>query len=186
MRRWTSLAAPALLVLLLATGEGRAQSTSGTASAPAAESNKQGFVEKLNPINWFGGKKAAPKKNGDKKNDAKRGRPLSASEKAALLHAQEQAKWMRRLAVCQKLMEIAERTKGEKGEALRRMARQLDERAWKIYQQRTANLLAPGTMTFEEPIADDPLREAELANDTASTTSSPRQANGRTTARRDR
>lgn len=60
-------------------------------------------------------------------------------EEPAAVRAREEAAYLRRMAVCLKLKEIAE----EKGDAeLARMADELDERARTVYFQRTADLPA--------------------------------------------
>jgi hypothetical protein len=56
-----------------------------------------------------------------------------------VLRAREEAKFLRRWEVCDRLKEIADQTNNP---ALRRRAEELDARASALYQKRTANLPA--------------------------------------------
>jgi hypothetical protein len=58
-------------------------------------------------------------------------------DEAAQQRNREEAAYLRRLAVCDKLKQIAYQTNDEK---LQRQAEQLDERVWEVYSQRIANL----------------------------------------------
>src|SRR5207245_2565264 len=60
-----------------------------------------------------------------------------AVDEAAQQRNREEAAYLRRLAVCDKLKQIAYQTNDEK---LQRQAEQLDERVWEVYSQRIANL----------------------------------------------
>ncbi len=62
---------------------------------------------------------------------------VSALNAAASAQAREKADWIRRIAVCDKLREIAIVANDEE---LRRKADQLDQRAWDVYVKHTANL----------------------------------------------
>ena len=87
------------------------------------------------PPNWFAGRSAA--KTDDRKPAAKEETKVSpAVEAARLTREREQAAYLRRLMVCDKLMEIAESARDE---ALRRKAEVLAARAETLYQQRTAS-----------------------------------------------
>ncbi len=61
----------------------------------------------------------------------------SVLEEASAVRAREEAKYLRRSKVCDKLREIAEAADDP---ALARRADQLEERAWAVYQQRTHDL----------------------------------------------
>jgi hypothetical protein len=94
---------------------------------------------------WFSrllpGKSQPPARPKDKqmeKNEA--AEKHAASMKAAVAtQANEKADWIRRIAVCDKLREIAILTNDDE---LFRKADQLDQRAWDTYQKRTARLPA--------------------------------------------
>ena len=86
------------------------------------------------PPNWFAGRSSA--KADDRKPTAKEENKVSpAVEAARLTREREAAAYLRRQMVCDKLIEIADLTKDE---ALRRKAEVLAERAYTLYQQRTA------------------------------------------------
>jgi hypothetical protein len=93
--------------------------------------------------NWFGGapKPAPPAKNADKKKPdvAVKVSPAPVVDTAAAVRAREEAAYLRRLAVCDKLQEIAWETNDAE---LGQLAEQLVDRAWQVYNQRTANLPA--------------------------------------------
>jgi hypothetical protein len=88
---------------------------------------------------WFGRmlpfkKKEAPRPNPEISANKK---PAPVAPSAAALQAKEKADWLRRIAVCDKLKEIAELKNDDE---LRRKADQLDRRAWDMYLKRTASL----------------------------------------------
>jgi hypothetical protein len=89
----------------------------------------------------FSGKSQAPAQPKEKKmdkNDA--AERYAASRKAAVVsQAREKNEWLRRVAVCDKLRDIAALTNDDE---LLRKADQLDQRAWETYQKRTARLPA--------------------------------------------
>jgi hypothetical protein len=96
---------------------------------------------------FFSNPKSAPPPapvRDDKKADRKGTKPGEAPVKvapvvdeAAQQRNREEAAYLRRLAVCDKLKQIAYQTNDEK---LQRQAEQLDERVWEVYSQRIANL----------------------------------------------
>ncbi len=102
------------------------------------------------PKSWFGGwfgskdtketpKKADPKaKKPPEKKAAADAKPVPAGEAQ---RAREEAALLRRLAVCDRLMEIAVRTNDND---LLRRAEQLDERVRRAYSQRTARTPGAG------------------------------------------
>lgn len=114
----------------------------GADTKAAASSSNWGWFN-----GWFGANKKDADK--DKKSDVAKtagkdaesslppSRPLSQADEATAARAREEAILFRRLAVCNKLMEIALQTNDKQ---LQGQAEQLDERAWAIYNQRTANL----------------------------------------------
>jgi hypothetical protein len=90
---------------------------------------------------WFGKKetpKPPPAKEPGKKEEP---RVLPGPETTAAIHLREKAELDRRQAVCEKLQLIAmeiEKSDREAGQTLMRRAKELDQRAWALYQQRTA------------------------------------------------
>jgi hypothetical protein len=139
MRRlgvWGGLGATLLLGLGAAKAEEPADST-----APARPNN--GWYGHL----FFSNAKPAPPPapvREDKKADRKGAKPPEAPVKvapvvdeAAQQRNREEAAYLRRLAVCDKLKQIAYQTNDEK---LQRQAEQLDERVWEVYSQRIAHL----------------------------------------------
>jgi hypothetical protein len=111
-------------------------------TAPAARPNN-GWYGHL----FFSNGKAAPAPvpvRNDKKADSKGTKPAEAPVKvapvvdeAAQQRNREEAAYLRRLAVCDKLKQIAYQTNDEK---LQRQAEQLDERVWEVYSQRISHL----------------------------------------------
>ncbi len=85
---------------------------------------------------WYSWLFAAPKEE-KAREDAAASRPESHAplESAAAFNAREKADWLRRVAVCDKLHEIAVFTNDDK---LRHWADQLDQRAWDMYLKRMA------------------------------------------------
>jgi hypothetical protein len=79
-----------------------------------------------------------PEKPAPEKKPVPQHRPSVAEEATALRH-REEAKYFRRLKVCDKLREIADLTNDT---ALQRRADELEARAWDVYTQRTAHLPA--------------------------------------------
>jgi hypothetical protein len=85
---------------------------------------------------WFGGKPAEPAKKKDKP-DPKDAAPVKPAPDRRAARNREEAVLLRRLAVCDKLKQVAL----QNGDAeLERQADQLDARAWEVYNQRIANL----------------------------------------------
>jgi hypothetical protein len=83
-------------------------------------------------------KKAAPKRETPPASDTSEAlppRPRTEIDEAADLQEREMQHLIRRQMVCQKLMDIALRAGDQQ---LLRQAEQLDQRAWQVYLQRTA------------------------------------------------
>lgn len=96
---------------------------------------------------WFHPEEPAPEKPAPKpappKETAEKPAPAprkpSAAETAASAREREEKAYLRRLAVCLKLHEIAETTKDEE---LERKASELEARNWTLYTERTHRLAA--------------------------------------------
>jgi hypothetical protein len=86
---------------------------------------------------WFGGKPAEPPAKKKDKPEPKEPAPVKPTPDRRAARNHEEAVLLRRLAVCDKLKQVALQT-GD-GE-LDRQADQLDARAWEVYNQRVANL----------------------------------------------
>jgi hypothetical protein len=139
MRRlgvWGGLGAALLLGLgVTATAEEPADST------PRPPTPNNGWYGHL----FFSNARSAPAPvREDKKADRKAAKPAEAPVKvapvvdeAAQQRNREEAAFLRRLAVCDKLKQIAYQTSDEK---LQRQAEQLDERVWEVYSARIAHL----------------------------------------------
>jgi hypothetical protein len=99
-------------------------------------------------------KPADPKPADPKPADARPAVPSAppSVEDVAAYRAREEAVLLRRLAVCNKLMEVAVQTRDEE---LLRQVEQIDQRAWAAYTQRTANLSAgSAAAAVDEKILD--------------------------------
>jgi hypothetical protein len=110
-------------------------------------------------------KKADPKKDDPKPTGAKaqkapevnRPAPEATSERARL-----EAEFFRRSAACLKLQEIAARTNDVE---LQRRAEQLSERAWELFNQRTAALSAGGShLESDEAVLEKYLGDGKEVN----------------------
>jgi len=126
----------ALLLGLGAAAPAGEKPAAGDDSQPAARQDGGHF------LNWFSGPpKPAANKNADRKKPdvAVKASPAPVVDTAAAVRAREEAAYLRRLAVCDKLQEVAQDTND--GE-LSRLAEQLAEQAWQVYLQRTAQLPA--------------------------------------------
>lgn len=129
----------ALLALTLAMGP------QALRAGPADKSSDKPAEKKSVFQKWFGSKeKEEPKKEevtAKKPNESetKEEATPSPATRAAAARLREENTLLRRLAVCDKLMEIAVRTNDTE---LARRVEQLDERARKTYADRTANLPA--------------------------------------------
>ncbi len=95
----------------------------------------------------------ADKKDGGKKTDqAGADGPKPSLSPAASALAREQAAFQRRVAVCDRLREIAIETNDTE---LDQLAQELNARAWAVYKQRTAKLeAAPKEKDLDEQILD--------------------------------
>ncbi len=80
----------------------------------------------------------------------------SSPESAAALQAREKANYLRRIAVCDRLRDIAFQTKDNE---LFRKADQLDQRAYAIYMKHSAQV--PGDMALQ---ADERILEQRLGS----------------------
>jgi hypothetical protein len=116
---------------------------SGAEEKPAATSRTgfQGVFRK-----WFGPPSTGTEKKPGaraEKDAAKKSPPAKAvvHDEAAVVRAREEAALLRRLAVCDRLKEIAYESGNEE---LQRKAEQLDQRAWAVYSQHTANFTPAG------------------------------------------
>jgi hypothetical protein len=125
----------------------------GTATALAGEEDRSNDTKATtkpsstwwNPVTWFGPQEKKPeeKKTAPKKEKQTAKKPAFATKaptvvaEAAAERAREESVLLRRLQVCDKLMEIAVRTNDN--DLLRRVE-ELDERARTAYAQHTAHL----------------------------------------------
>ena len=100
--------------------------------------------------------KNADKKDAPKKTDKTGTVPPNPSlSPAASARAREQAAFQRRVAVCDRLREIAIETNNTE---LDQLAQELNARAWAVYKQRTAKLEAPAKeKDLDEQILDKKL-----------------------------
>jgi hypothetical protein len=107
---------------------------------------------------WFGSKESEPAKPAEAKASKEKEEDTETvaeskpppNPSAERLRAEEAL--LRRLAVCDKLMEIAVRTSDAE---LQRRAEQLDQRARQVYAQHTANLpTAPNPLPSDEDILE--------------------------------
>jgi hypothetical protein len=100
--------------------------------------------------NWFGKKPAEPaaKPDAGKTDTAKAA--ASRDEETAKLLRQEQANYLRRQQVCFRLREVAEET-GDT--ALETQADLLEQKAWSLYEARTAQLRLPSLTPMSEAAA---------------------------------
>ena len=130
MCRWSVGTATALLVLGLA-GWVRAEDPDDDEPPPA----KPAWYQRLLPFK----KKAAapPAPQPSRETPAPAPVQPSPAQVAAILQNREKAAVLRRLAVCDKLREIA---LVREDDELRRKADQLDQRAWDMYLKHTAQL----------------------------------------------
>jgi hypothetical protein len=124
----------------------------GTAVPAASDDGDDSAAKPAATSSWFGhlfGSPSPPKKpdkDKDKDKDKEKLPPKTvptphapARNEAALIRAREEEALLRRLEVCDKLKQIAERTGDEE---LGKMAEQLDGRARDLYFQRIAHLPA--------------------------------------------
>lgn len=83
-------------------------------------------------------------------------RPLSLAEQRAI----EEVEYRRRIEVCDRLMEIAVRNNDK---VLQEQAQSLTDRAWEVYQQRTAGLTSVYATDLDETVLEkNLLQEAKL------------------------
>jgi hypothetical protein len=86
-------------------------------------------------------------------------KPVSFGASATAVREREERAYLRRQAVCDKLHEIAAQTHDEE---LERKVRQLDERIWALYAQRTSRLpSADAVVDMDESILDKHLGKAD-------------------------
>ena len=140
MRRVGLGMATAVLLAGLAVSGARAQDVEGDLHSAVPK-----------PKAWYDGWFASAAKPTDAKPDAPGVTTHigpSPVERAAAAHQQERADLDRRWEVCDRLMEIAVRNNDD---AMQARVEQLRDRAWDIYQQRTANATASGPVTMPPP-----------------------------------
>jgi hypothetical protein len=149
MRRW-SIGTAAVLLLGLA-GSIRAQDADDDDEPPPA---KPAWYQRLLPFR----KKPAAKPAPAPARETKASAPvqLSPAQVAAIQQNREKADVLRRLAVCDKLREIA---LVREDDELRRKADQLDQRAWDMYLKHTAQTPL-GVAAFQSEQAGSPARLA--------------------------
>ncbi|MFL5243549.1 MAG: hypothetical protein ACJ8FY_15700 [Gemmataceae bacterium] len=110
------------------------------------------------PASDLDGKSA---KKTDKKGDKPAPKPVArvvASERG-----KEEANWLRRVDACAALKRIAEETNDLE---LLDQAEKLDERAWTIYQERTAQLQSSETAEADEKLLLDSAKKQSSKKDT--------------------
>lgn len=118
--------------------------------------------------NWYGptwqwgskpaARKAAPKstrpapkeKPAEKTDKTAASGPTKPSSLAAQ-RAVEETEYHRRIAVCDRLLQIATQNSDDE---LRQLAEELSERAWTVYQQRTANLTSVHTADVDAALLE--------------------------------
>lgn len=139
MRKGAFLVLPLAVCLSIAAGGGQAQTGAGNADGKGDQ--KPSLFSRFPGLS---GKKTAtdPALTDESKNDktkpgSKAGKSPSAnqSDYAAQLLKDEQANYLRREAVCDKLRDIARETDDDK---LLRLADELNDMAWDLYRKRTA------------------------------------------------
>jgi hypothetical protein len=131
------------------------------ASRPVVRPNERpGIIDKLLDLGPDTSSKKTDKNN-DKKDAGKKpekaapDRPKQSTSPAAAELAREQAAFQRRVAVCDRLREIAIETNDTE---LDQLAQELNARAWAVYKQRTAKLVAaPRQKDLDEEILDKKL-----------------------------
>jgi hypothetical protein len=140
-----------------------------SASAASAQGYYDGDLHSASPKpkSWFENlySSAPATKPPDKKgDDVEPPTPVGPSpvQLASASRQRERAALDRRNEVCDRLMEIAVRNNDE---AMQTQIEQLRDRAWDIYQQRTAGLSSPGPMADpadEKPTAAKPSPKREV------------------------
>ncbi|MGF1582855.1 MAG: hypothetical protein ACFCD0_26340 [Gemmataceae bacterium] len=127
----------ALTVVVLAIGPGgwvRAQE--GTKSAKTA--NPSSWFGRLNP---FQRDKSKTSENSEAVKKQPKGKEMTPEMRrtmfAGIVEARERKAWERRVACCMKIREIAEQLGDTK---LLQRVEMLDQRAWRIYMERTSNI----------------------------------------------
>lgn len=96
-------------------------------------------------------KKPAPKPKEPPKQVEAPAKPAPVVDQASVDREREEKAFLRRVAVCDQLMKIAQDTHDEQ---LERKAMQLNERAWSIYSERIAQLPAGGSFDSDIEIVD--------------------------------
>jgi hypothetical protein len=88
----------------------------------------------------------------------------SLADEAIAERAREEAVLLRRLAVCEKLKQVAFQTNDR---SLEREAEELDQKAWAAYSQRTAHLSASdASLSFTDAATDAPTAQPHAARKT--------------------
>jgi hypothetical protein len=154
---------------------------------PVVRPNERpGLIDKLFDLGSDPTAKKADK-NADKKKDAAKKADTAGAEspKASLSPAvselaREQAAFQRRVAVCDRLREVAIETNDTE---LDQMAQELNARAWAVYKQRTAKLeAAPREKDLDERILDKKLGIDLAPEETKPVLKSERNKNQRSQA----
>jgi hypothetical protein len=123
-----------------------------------------------------------------KKSDSSKAVPAPqgevVTEPAAVIRARERKALARRLAVCDRLMEIAENNHDEQ---LRRKAEQLHQRVMSLWDEHTAPLSGDrgGSFESDQQIIDRHLGGSSLSEQTSSLTRSPLDSGSGSAARRE-
>lgn len=150
MRRVGAGITAAVLLAALA-ASALAQDTDGDLhSAPAqAQASKSWWT------GWFGPSAKTDKPESKKTEAAAPPAPASPSpvELAAAARQHERAAFNRRMEVCDRLTEIAVQNNDT---AMQSQIDQLRDRAWEVYQKRTADLPASGSPSQDDALPDRP------------------------------
>jgi hypothetical protein len=143
----------------------------GLMVATARAGDGDGDLRALPPVkpSWWSGMTAAKEEPAVPKKivPAENLPPQPAANTAATVQAREEAAYLRRMQVCDDLLEVADRTGDE---AFREKVNQLMDKVWEVYLQRTGSVRARGadaaTLTRTAPPSAAPSRQA-AAEDTA-------------------
>jgi len=149
MRRVGAGITAAVLLAGLAASAALAQDTDGDLhSAPTPGSTPKSWW-----AGWFGPAAKTDKPESKKPEAAAPPAPVAPSpvELAAAARQRERAAFNRRMEVCDRLTEIAVQNNDT---AMQSQIDQLRDRAWEVYQKRTADLPAAGSTSQDEALPD--------------------------------
>jgi hypothetical protein len=148
----------------------------GATACRAADENEEKPASPAKPITygrgpglferWFSSNdkpvaKKPAKKDADATAKAKTEKAVTpAVESPVSIRAREQSAFERRLQVCLKLMDLANR---QNDEELYRRAEELNEKAWAVYRERTAHLPAGNAGASDEEVLDRHLGSSSAA-----------------------